>query len=405
ASGMICATKGVYGLPKKLGSYAVLVSPKRSTSSKALLLGCPQMGLEGPQPGYEVDLHGGGFDVAGMTFPGVPAVLIGYNQNVAWTLTSGCSDNVDVFVEELNPENPLEYRYLGQWLRLETREEVFHVKGSSPVRERFYRSLHGPIFRMEGGRAYSHKRTFWLEELKAIEAFLQINRAKYMEDFYRAIELIPLSFNLFYAGVEGQIGYWHLGKYRLLAPGSDPRLPLSGTGLEEWRGFVPMDWLPHVINPPEGYMANWNNKPARAWDNGDNLPWVGDHRVRKILSVLEGKKKIGLEDLQGLPKEINSHGTYEQMVELGTSSFTVVNILPPGESGFVGKAEVALWAIPTPRTRKGSLSSGCTSQPIFLVAMVIAMMMASWIGRRQRGVQTPSKGIEPITVGLSKYFF
>ncbi|MEE9584316.1 MAG: penicillin acylase family protein, partial [Candidatus Brocadiales bacterium] len=133
------------GLPEKLGSYAVVVSSGRSAGGHAMLLGCPQMGFKGPQPGYEVDLHGGGFDVAGMTFPGVPAVLIGYNNHIAWTVTSGSSDKMDIFVEELNPSNPGEYKFKGEWQGFERREEVFKVRGAENVRGEIYRSVHGPV--------------------------------------------------------------------------------------------------------------------------------------------------------------------------------------------------------------------------------------------------------------------
>ena len=319
------------GLPKRLGSYAVLVAPQRSTSGKAMLLGCPQMGMDGPQPGYEIDLHGGGFDVAGMTFPGVPIVLIGRNADIAWTVTSGLSDNVDVFVEELNPEDPTRYLFQGKWLELEPRGEVFKIKGGGTHRETFYRSIHGPVFLQEQGRAFSRKRTFWKEELQALGAFLCINRARNLEDLEMAVKDVPLSYNLFCATATGEIGYWHTGVHRILPPGADPRLPLSGTGLEEWRGFIPQEWLPHRINPPGGLLVNWNNKPSRDWPNGDNMPWVGRHRVAKITSVVD-KGKLSLEDLKAVPQRIESHGTYQQVVELGGEA---VNVLPPGESGVV----------------------------------------------------------------------
>ncbi len=321
--------KSWVGLPGSLGSYAVLVTPKKSASGKAMLLGCPQMGLNGPQPGYEIDLHGGGFDVAGMTFPGVPIVLIGRNKDIAWTVTSGLSDNVDVYIEELDPSDFTKYLYQRKWLKLEAREEVFKVKGQESHRETFYRSIHGPIFKREGGSALSHKRTFWGRELDALGVFLSINRARYLEDFARVVEDIPLSYNLFCITFTGDIGYWHAGLYRMLPAGADPRLPLSGTGLEEWRAFVPKDWLPRGVNPQSGLLINWNNKPSEDWPNGDNVPWVGKHRVENIFAVLK-TEKLRFEDLKSTPQKIDSHGTYQQVVELGGEA---VNILPPGESG------------------------------------------------------------------------
>lgn len=328
------------GLPERLGSYAVVVSSGRSASGRAMLLGCPQMGFKGPQPGYEIDLHGGGFDVAGMTFPGVPAVLIGYNKHIAWTVTSGLSDTVDIFIEELNPENPRQYRFGGEWRGFESREEVFRVRGlSEPLRREVYRSIHGPVFKIDEAKnlACSMKRTFWGEELKSTETFLQIDRAGSLEDFAEAVGSIALSFNLFCAASDGQIGFWHMGKYRIPAPGVDPRLPASGTGQEEWRGFVPRDKLPHIVNPREGLIVNWNNKPSRDWDNGDNIPWVGGHRVSHILDLLRGEERISLDELKAVPEGIGSHGTYQQVVELTGDGPVAFSILPPGESGFVDK--------------------------------------------------------------------
>ncbi len=307
-----------------------------------MLLGCPQMGFKGPQPGYEIDLHGGGFDVAGMTFPGVPAVLIGYNKNVAWTVTSGLSDNVDVFVEELNPNDPREYKFKGEWREFESRDEVFRVRGTEDVREVIYRSVHGPVFRVDESRnlAYSRKRTFWGGELRSFESFLQIDRAESVEDFAEAVSSIALGLNLFCATSHGQIGYWHAGRYRIPAPGVDPRLPASGTGREEWVGFVPRDKLPHTVNPPAGLIVNWNNKPSKDWKNGDNMPWVGGHRVSYILSLVEDKEKITFDDLKAVPMGIESHGTYQQAVELTEGRPSVFSILPPGESGFMDRRGV-----------------------------------------------------------------
>jgi penicillin amidase len=328
------------GLPAKLGSYVVAVSRERSASGRAMLLGCPQMGSAGPQPGYEVDLHGGGFDVGGMTFPGVPAVLIGYNRHIAWTVTSGNSDNMDVFVEELNPKNPEEYRFNGEYRPFETREEVFGVRGAGQVREEIYRTVHGPVFRWDESKklAYSKKRTFWGEEPRVFESFLRIDRAGSIEECAGAVEAISLSFNLFCAASDGRIGFWHAGKYRVPAPGVDTRLPASGTGDEEWQGFVPWNELPHVIDPPDGLLVNWNNKPSRDWDNGDNMPWVGGHRVSYIEGLFADRQKITPDDLRAVPEGIDSHGTYQQVVELVSGSPVVSNILPPGESGFIDKS-------------------------------------------------------------------
>ncbi|MEE9201045.1 MAG: penicillin acylase family protein, partial [Candidatus Brocadiales bacterium] len=225
----------------------------------------------------------------------------------------------------------------------ETREEVFRVRGvPEDVREKIYSSVHGPIFNMDESRntAYSKAMTFRGEESRSFESFLSIDRARSIEDFAGAVRPIALSFNLFCAASDGRIGFWHVGRYRVPAEGVDPRLPASGTGREEWQGFVPWDELPHVVGPQEGLLANWNNKPSKGWDNGDNMPWVGEHRVLQILSLMADKDRITIDDLKAVPEGIDSHGTYQQVVELTGEGPTVLSILPPGESGFVDKTGV-----------------------------------------------------------------
>ena len=326
------------GFPAKYGSFVALIGPRRSASGRTVFLCCPQMKFYRPAIVHEVALHGGGFDVAGMAFPGVPAVILGRNRTVVWGLTSGHADNVDTFVEELDPANPRRYRFKGQWRELASREETFRVKGAAPQRRAILRSVHGPIIAEDKARglAYAYQYTFWMKEYTTLEAFLDLARCTSLEQFRAACRKVSLSFNFFYSDVEGRIAFQFCGLYRVPAEGADVRLPVSGTGAMEWRGMVPFEDLPYRVDPPKGYFANWNNKPGPDWDNGDNLPWTGYNSVYWITDVIEDHPKMTFDAVRAIPRLIDTHGSYEQIVELSLPAFRAENILPPGQCGFLG---------------------------------------------------------------------
>jgi len=129
SSAAVFAAARQLGLATRWGSYTWVISPKKSVSGHAILLGGPQMGFTTPQIAHEIQLTGAGFEVIGMDFAGIPGVLIGSNTHLAWTSTSGESHNEDVFVEKLRPGDPYEYFYRGAWRPMEHRVERILVKG------------------------------------------------------------------------------------------------------------------------------------------------------------------------------------------------------------------------------------------------------------------------------------
>ena len=320
----------------------MVVAPGRTASGAALLLGAPQTGLpeaDRAQLGIEVDLHGAGFDVSGMAVPGIPAVVIGRNAALAWTMTSGISDNVDVYIETLDPANPEEYRWQGGWRRFEARTEEIAIAGRSrPEPFVVRRSVHGPVFAVDAdsGQAFSKRRATWAVEMQFLSCLLAMDRAASLEDFDAVLPAFPLSFNILAATASGHLGYWHAGFFQDRADGVDPRLPHDGSGGEEWHGILPFHALPQERDPASGYFANWNNKPVSWWSNGDNMPWVGGQHVRAIVRFLTAPPPLTFERLLSLPEVLGSQGTYEQAIQW-SAPIRAANVVPPGESGFVAR--------------------------------------------------------------------
>ncbi|WP_421381686.1 penicillin acylase family protein [Bacillus salacetis] len=292
-----------YGFPHKGGSNAWVIAPSRSESGGTLLLGGPQMGFSAPQIAHEIGLHGAGYDSVGMAFAGAAGIpLIGRGNDYSWTTTTGGGDQIDTFILKLNPKNPGQYLFNGKWTDFEVRTETIKRAGQEPFEFQVYRSVHGPVINIdkEKGVAYAQKRAHWGQEVNAMVGFWTFNRAHNIQQFEKGVHQIPTSHNFLYNDKQGNIGFWITGRNAIRADGTDSRLPMNGDGSEEWKGIVSPDTLPHAINPKQGYVGNWNNKPSPDWTNTE---WVfgKTHRVQFILDQLEADDAISFEDM----KEIN----------------------------------------------------------------------------------------------------
>lgn len=294
------------GLFTHFGSYAILIHPKKSASGNAILVGAPQMGFSLPHIAAEIQLVGAGYNVMGMTFPGVPGVLIGMTPYAAWTFTSGLGDLIDFFIEKLNPDNPEQYWYKGEWRTFEKRTETIKVKGANPITLTVYRSVHGPIVGIDNKNrvALAKAMSFWGRELDTMHTLNGFYRARTIQDFERAAAHMPTSFNLHAATRTGDIGWWYGGRVPIRADGIDSRLPVWGTGEYDWKGILPFEQMPKVINPRRGFIVNWNNKPAGWWENSDTPAWGAIFRVYRLIDLASAKPKLTLDDVKRMVRDI-----------------------------------------------------------------------------------------------------
>ncbi|GMV38048.1 MAG: hypothetical protein AMXMBFR61_25560 [Fimbriimonadales bacterium] len=318
-----------HGLYTRFGSYAVAVDAKRSATGNALLLGAPQMGWSTPQIAHEIRLEGGGIEVAGMGFPGIPGVLIGHTRHLAWTTTSGLGDTEDVFVERVDPDDPSKYRYNGNSVPFEVRVEEIRVRGGETVRHEVRRSVHGPIVRMSGKQwAYARHSTYWDRELENFEAFFAFYEAKNLADFEAACRKVVTSHNFLAATTSGEIGYWYTGLYPVRNENLDPRFPTPGTGEYEWKGLVPFEDLPKCVNPARGWLANWNNKPATWYGHSDTPTWGAVFRSKRLDDLLQPLARISPDHLRDLVRDI---ATYQ--VDADFFLQPLLQALPGDDSG------------------------------------------------------------------------
>jgi penicillin amidase len=256
----------------------------------SILVNGPQFGWFNPSYVYSIGLHGAGIDVAGNSPFGYPMIMFGHNGKIAWGSTWGASDIVDIYAHKLNQQG--EYLYKGNWQALEHRWERIEVKNGKAIDHEVFRSVYGPITHMDKTHniAYAKHRSWDGRELDNLISWLRSSRAQDFESWKAQAMESTINVNLYFADVDGNIGYFHSGYFPLRAQGHDNRLPVTGDGSMDWRGRQDFSANPHVLNPSSGYLANWNNKPGDGVMNPDHhfYSWSRADRHDTLEEVLTG---------------------------------------------------------------------------------------------------------------------
>jgi penicillin G amidase len=288
------------GVPSKAGSYAVVVSPQRSATGWPILLSAPQMGFRSPSIVHEMSIKAPGYEAVGMDLPGVPGILIGYTPYHAWALTSGVADTDDIFFFPMEGEGS--YRYGEESRHIEVIRQELEVRSDGGTAQQTVeqRRTHlGPIIlsSASGKAHFARRSSYWMRELESYDALLKMTLARSPDEIEQSLDQATMSFNYFYATVDGQIGYRYLGLIPQRADGLDPRFPTPGRPEYEWRGFMPQVQMPRVRNPRSGLLLNWNNKPVAWWNNYDTPIWGKIFRNSELVRALD-QAKVSVEDVE-----------------------------------------------------------------------------------------------------------
>ena len=318
------------GLRRGPMSNAIVVGPRMSADGRPLLLGGPQMGHGAPQINHEVGLHGAGFEVTGMIIAGMPLVPIGVGRGYAWSLTSGGSDNSDVFALALNPANPGQYLFDGAWRDLDCRVEMIPVAGEeAPASKTLCRSVQGPVIGAAGGTAFAFANATFGNELSSFEGWAGLGRVRSFEEFRARVAAVAYNFNVFYADDGGNIAHFHAGWIPVRAPGANALFPQPGDGTSEWQGRIPFADMPQTVNPAQGYIVNWNNKPRAGWANTSAgfWSWGPVHRVNTLRGLV-GALPPGSMTLDTLAA-VNRQAGFTTDTPSGNGNTVVVTTLLP----------------------------------------------------------------------------
>lgn len=298
----------------KVGSNALAVSPRRAADGKTLLAINSHQPWEGPVSWYEVQVHSEeGWNMTGGLFPGSPVVFHGHNDYLGWAHTNNYPDLVDVYVLEMNPAHPNQYRFDGQWRDLEVRKAPIKIKLLGPIHWTFNKevfwSVYGPVVRRPHG-VYAI-RYAGMGDVRQVEQWYRMNKARNLEQWENAVRMATLPmFNCTYADQKGNIFYLYQALLPIRSEGYDWTKNLPGnTSQTLWTQYLPYDKLPQVKNPAAGFVINCNNTPYHATLDPEN-PRMEDYAPNFGIEIKMTNRALRALELLGTDSSITEAEFY-----------------------------------------------------------------------------------------------
>ncbi len=343
----------VFGSGRGIGSNNWVVSGSMTESGMPLLANDPHLSIQMPSIWYQIGLHcqpasgESGLDVTGYTFALMPGVVIGHNNSIAWGVTNVGPDVFDLYRIRVNPANPLQYEWNGDWRDMTVHKETISFgDGAEPITIQVRETHLGPIINdnqvdEETGEVLGFNnedpvalRWTALDPSTLFQAIFDINKATNWEEFRSGLQYwdVP-SQNFVYADVRGNIGYQTPGRIPIRVKNHSGLVPVAGwTDEFEWQGFIPYDSLPSIYNPERGYIVTANQAlvPPEYYDwlaeelgEGPNYvisqEWNYGYRAQRIVEMLEDKAPhtiASFQTIQGDNKLISAEELMPYLADL-----------------------------------------------------------------------------------------
>jgi penicillin amidase len=291
-----------------------VVSGKRTVTGKPLLANDPHLRPSAPSIWHMVHLSAPGVRVAGVSAAGLPGVVIGHNDRIAWGFTNVGPDVQDLYLEKFDPENPKRYQTPSGWQDAVIRREEIKVrKGFTSsefdvVTHEVTVTRHGPIIFEGDGKRYALRWTALDPTKNSADLQHTLNRARDWKGFRAALETFTApTQNIVYADVDGNIGY-HVAGVVPIRKSGDGSVPYDGaTNAGEWTSYIPVPKLPNLFNPPAGIIITANQRIV-----GTDYPyfltysWAQPYRARRIFDLLNEKPKLSTEDFRRVLGDVYS---------------------------------------------------------------------------------------------------
>ncbi len=304
------------------GSNAWAVSGVRTADGKPLAANDPHLAYGIPGTWHLVHLQAPGLNVSGAALPGLPCVITGHNDRIAWGVTNLETDVLDLYAEQLD-ERTGRYVFKGQLQQAQLDRQVIAVRDGKPVQFNTWVTRHGPVVFHEGGKNYTMR---WSAADGFGFPFFKLDRAKNWNEFRAALSVFwGPGQNFVYADRAGNIGYQASGRTPIRKNFSGD-VPLDGaSGQYEWDGYIPFDRLPSIYNPASGIIATANQNPFPkdyAYSIGGDF--ADRYRVQQIRALLEAKKQLTVDDMLAVQKDVYS--SYDQfLAQAVVAAFTKRN--------------------------------------------------------------------------------
>ncbi len=301
----------------RYGSNVFAVSPRRSATGETMLVSNSHQPWTGPVAWYEASVHSEqGWDMTGALFPGMPFLALGHNRDLAWSFTVNRPDLIDVYLLDVDPDDPNRYRVDGEWKTFEVRTAEIEVRLVGRLRWTFERealwSVFGPVIRRPHG-TYA-VRYAGMGTVGLAEQLYRMNKATSFEEWRDALSArngLP-SFNVGYADRTGRIAYIYHG----LFPDRDPRFDWDGylpgdTTATLWTSYLPLSALPQVVDPESGYIQSSNSTPYTA-AGSDDSPRPGDFPATMGIETHETNRSLRSRTLLAADPSI----TFDELVAI-----------------------------------------------------------------------------------------
>lgn len=308
-------------LPVGAGSNAWAVDGSRSASGYPVLASDPHLGVTYPAIWYEMQLVSDTVNAYGVALPAAPGIAIGFNENLAWGVTSGTSASMDIYEIEFRDDAMAEYLHDGEWKPVTVREEQIKIRGAPDYTELVHYTHHGPVVqstRNPGGEPDSSATLFssvypvghavrWIarEGGDILRATYNYNRASDVDEFHEAMrDYTTINMNYLVADRFGNISAGHYGRLPVRWEGQGETISDGRDPLYDWQADIPFEHLPYVKNPRRGFVFNANQIPV-----GENYPyWLGIEyagysRPNRIHSLLQQMDDITPRDFESMLRD------------------------------------------------------------------------------------------------------
>ena len=300
------------------GSNSWVVDGTRSATGKPLLANDPHLGLAVPSVWYLVHLSWPGRDLVGATMPGLPVVVLGHNDRIAWGFTNTGPDVQDLFIEKVDPSDPSRYLAPSGWQAFDVRRERIPVKDGEDVGLEVRESRHGPILddawngQGEGNATDQVLALSWTalrEDDLTLQSGLGLPHVRDWESFVANLrDFHSPQQNISYADADGNIGFIAPGRIPIRHSHHDERsgmMPRPGWDTSyDWRGFVPFDELPRVFNPPGGAIVTANHRiVSEDYPHHLTFEWAGGYRAQRIMERLSEPRRHDLKSFRRLQQD------------------------------------------------------------------------------------------------------
>lgn len=293
------------GVEAQPGSNAWAIAGSHTASGKPLVSNDLHLEFSIPGIWYLVHLRSPGLNVAGVSLPGVPGVIVGHNERIAWGVTNMHFDVQDLYIEKFDDRSG-RYEFRGQVMQARPERELIRVKNGRPVELVNWVTVHGPV-RAEGQLRLALR---WAaaEPGSFQFPFLDVDRAGNWREFTQAISHFPgPAQNFVYGDVDGNIGYHGSGRLPIRKGFAGDVLVDGASGNFEWQGFIPFDQLPASFDPPDGLIVTANQNPfPKDYPYAVNGIFAPQYRSKQIRDMLTGRNGLRPEDTLAVQKDVYS---------------------------------------------------------------------------------------------------